>query len=40
MCASAEGHIVVVQQLLSGGALIDLQDEVRHILVLLTAIGH
>ena len=31
MLASDSGHIVVVQLLLSSGAQIDLQDEVRHI---------
>ena len=31
MLASDSGHIVVVQLLLSSGAQVDLQDEVRHI---------
>ena len=30
MLASDGGHIVVVQLLLSSGAQVDLQDEVRH----------
>ena len=30
MFASAEGHIDVVLLLLSSGALVDLQDKVRH----------
>jgi len=30
MRASDRGHTGVVQELLSGGAQIDLQDEVRH----------
>ena len=30
MEASRQGHAVIIQELLSGGAQVDLQDKVRH----------